>query len=73
MTLLTRIRVRWHALVVALCGAMPVLLDQLGVIDLKPILHHFMNDEIAALVVGLMPFYIAFLKPMFRLEEEPKE
>jgi hypothetical protein len=70
---LARVRLRWHALMVALVGALPVLLDQLQVIDLKPILHKFgLSDEVAALLIGLMPFYLAFIKPMLTVEA-PKQ
>jgi hypothetical protein len=69
---LARVSVRWHALVVALLGALPVLLDQLQLIDLKPILHKFgLSDEVAALLIGLMPFYLAFIKPLISVE--PKQ
>jgi hypothetical protein len=67
--LLLRLRFRWHAFLAALALALPVLLDQLQVIDLKPILLHFMAPEWVALFVGLMPFYIALLKPMLHLED----
>jgi len=67
---LSRLRVRFSALVAALLTALPVLLDQLGVIDLKPILSHFMAEEWAALTVGLMPFVLAFLRPLVHLEPD---
>ena len=46
-----------------------MLLDQLQVIDLKPLLGRYMSAEVVALVVGLMPFYIALLKPMIHFED----
>jgi hypothetical protein len=67
---LARLRVRWHAVAAALLTAFPVLLDQLGVINLKPILSHFMAEEWAALTVGLMPFVLAFLRPLVQLEPD---
>jgi hypothetical protein len=67
---LARLRVRWHAVAAALFTAFPVLLDQLGVINLKPILSHFMAEEWAALTVGLMPFVLAFLRPLVQLEPD---
>jgi len=69
----TRFEVHWHAVAAAFVTAVPVLLDQLGVIDLKPILQHFMAPETAALVVGLMPFVLAFLKPMFKVTPPPQD
>lgn len=66
-----RLRVHWQAAAAALLTALPVLLDQLGVIDLKPVLTHFVPEEYAGLIVGLMPFVLAFLRPLVRLE--PKE
>jgi hypothetical protein len=65
---LTRIRVHWTAFAAALLTALPVLLDQLGVIDLKPILSHFLPEEYAGLIVGLLPFVLAFLKPLIVME-----
>jgi hypothetical protein len=67
---LGRLRVRWHAVAAAMCTAFPVLLDQLGIIDLKPVLLHFTSEEYAALIVGLMPFVLAFLKPLVHLEPD---
>jgi hypothetical protein len=64
-----RVRFRWHAFLAALSVALPVFLDQLQVIDLKPILGRYMSAEVVALVVGLMPFYIALLKPMIHFED----
>jgi hypothetical protein len=68
-----RIRVQWHAVYAACLTALPVLLDQLGVIDLKPVLQHFLPEDTAALVVGLLPFVLAFLKPMVHLDDEEAE
>jgi hypothetical protein len=64
-----RVRFRWHAFLAALSVALPVLLDQLQVVDLKPILGRYMSAEVVAIVVGLMPFYIALLKPMVHFED----
>ena len=58
---LKRIRVRLMPLLGALVAALPVLLDQLGVIDLKPILSRFVPADYASVVVGLLPFVLAFL------------
>lgn len=69
-TFLARLRVRLGALAAALITALPVLLDQLGVIDLKPILAHVLPEEWAGLLVGLLPFVLAFLKPLVHLEPE---
>jgi hypothetical protein len=70
--LLARVRVSWHALVAALVTALPVLLDQLQVIDLKPLLLKYMSPEMVAVVIGLMPFYLAFIKPLITVEP-PKQ
>lgn len=67
---LTRVRIRLSALAAALLTALPVLLDQLGVIHLRPILAHFVADEWADLIVGLMPFVLAFLRPLVHLEPD---
>ncbi|WP_315729826.1 hypothetical protein [Bradyrhizobium sp. SZCCHNRI2010] len=64
-----RVRFRWHAFIAAFTCATPVLLQQLQVIDLKPVLSHYMSAELAAVVVGLLPFYIALLQPMIHIED----
>jgi hypothetical protein len=65
-----RARFRWHSFIAALIGSLPILLQQLQVIDLKPILQHFgISPEVAALFVALMPFYISMLQPMIRMED----
>jgi hypothetical protein len=66
-----RLQVRWHVVAAAFLAAAPVLLDQLGVIDLKPILSKFMDPGMAAIVVGLMPVILAFLKPMVHTDPAP--
>jgi hypothetical protein len=64
-----RVRVRWHAVIAAFSVAAPVLLQQLQVIDFKSVLQHYMSPEIAGVLVGLLPFYIAMLKPMIHFED----
>ncbi|MDB5603480.1 MAG: hypothetical protein JWP25_380 [Bradyrhizobium sp.] len=64
-----RVRIRWHALIAAFSVALPVLLEQLQVIDLKPLLLHYMSPEVAAIMIALVPFYIALLKPMIHFED----
>jgi hypothetical protein len=73
--LLSRVRISWHAFLAALLTALPILLQQLQVVDLKPLLSHYLGDDWAAVLVALMPFYIALLKPMVSVEphEEPTE
>ena len=66
-----RVVIHWNVVLAALVAALPSLLDQLGVIDLKPILGHVMPQDFANLVVGLMPFILAFLRPLVALT--PKE
>lgn len=70
-----RLEVHWHVIAVAFVTAVPVLMDQLGYIDLQPILEHFLSPEWASLIVGLLPFALAFLKPMihFPVEEDHEE
>ncbi|WP_316194448.1 hypothetical protein [Bradyrhizobium sp. SZCCHNRI3052] len=64
-----RVRFRLHAFFAAFICATPVLLQQLQVIDLKPLLQHYMSAELAAVVIGLLPFYIAMLQPMIHLDD----
>jgi hypothetical protein len=70
--ILSRVRVSWHALVAALVMALPILLQQLQVVDLKPLLAHYLGDDWATLLVALMPFYIALLKPMISVAPPPE-
>ena len=67
--ILARVKIRWHALIATFSFAFPVLLQQLQVIDLKPLLTRYMSAEVAAIVVALIPFYIAMLKPMIQIED----
>ena len=64
-----RVRFRWHSFLAALSIALPVLLDQLQVVDLRPLLGRYLSGDIVALLVGLMPSYIALLKPMIHIED----
>lgn len=63
-----RVRFRWHSFLAALSFSLPVLLDQLQVVDLKPLLSRYMSTEVVVVLVGLMPFYIALLKPMVHFD-----
>jgi hypothetical protein len=66
---LNRIHIRLHALAAAFLAAVPILLDRLGVIDLHPILAHVgISPPVADLIIGLMPFYLAFIKPLVHVE-----
>jgi hypothetical protein len=70
-----RIEVRWHAIAILFLAAAPGILDWLGVIDLKPILMHVMSEAAADLIVGCLPFVLAFVRPMLAVTPaaEPKE
>lgn len=67
--LLQRLRVRWHAVVAALILAAPSLLLYFEGIDLRPILAHFLPENYVEVIVSLLPFVIAFMKPMIHLED----
>lgn len=63
-----RLQVHWRAVAVALIAALPSILDWLGVVDLKPLLMQVgVKEGIANFVVGVMPFVLAFLRPMIAL------
>jgi hypothetical protein len=64
-----RVRVRWHAVAAALIVAAPSLLLYLEGVDLRPILAHFMPENYVELIVAILPFVIAFMKPMIHLAE----
>ena len=59
-----RITVHWHVIAVAFVAALPQLLDWLGVIDVKPILVHFLPEHLADFIVAILPFALAVLRPM---------
>lgn len=66
-----RVTIHWHVAAAILLAALPDILNYLGVIDLKPLLSHFMSEDKVTLIVGILPFVLAFLKPMIVVE--PKE
>lgn len=74
-----RLTVHWHVVLTALIAAAPSILDYLGVIDLLPILTHLGAPEgLAKFVIGVLPFVLAFVRPMLVVEApasltEPKE
>lgn len=59
-----RLEVHWHAVAVLLIAAAPGILDWLGVIDLKPLLMHVVPENVADLIVAILPFILAFVRPM---------
>jgi hypothetical protein len=67
-----RIEVRWHAIAILLLAAAPGILDWLGVIDLKPILMHVMPEAAADIIVGCLPFVLAFVRPMLDVTPAPR-
>ncbi|MFI4971134.1 MAG: hypothetical protein ACHP7H_00525 [Hyphomicrobiales bacterium] len=68
-----RLEVHWHAVYIALLTALPVLLDRLGYIDLTPVLQHVLPADYVPLVIGVMPFVLAFLKPLIHVTDVTKE
>ena len=69
--LLARVKVHWHVVLAALIAALPSILDWLGVVDLHPILMHLgASDSLATLIVNVLPFVLAFLKPMLVVAPE---
>ena len=60
-----RLIIHWHVVLAAIIAAAPAILDYLGVIDLLPILTHLGASEgLAKFIVGLLPFALAFIRPM---------
>lgn len=68
-----RLEVRWHAVAAAFVAAVPVLLDQLHVINLRPILEHLMSPDMAGVVEGLMPFALLFCEKLFAITPHPDD
>ena len=66
-----RVTVHWSVVATAIVAALPSVLDYLGVIDLKPLLMHLVSEETAKLIIGVLPFVLAFLRPLVALA--PKE
>jgi hypothetical protein len=69
-----RLTVHWQVVSAAFIVALPSILDYLGVIDLKPLLMHFgASDKMAELITNVMPFVLAFVRPMIAVEPEATE
>jgi len=66
--LLKRVRVRLTPLVLVLAPVRGVLLDQLGVVDLKPLLAHYLGDQWAVILAPVLAGLLAQLKPALHLE-----
>lgn len=63
----SRLEMELHVVGVAFAVALPVLLDRLGYVDFSPLLHRFgVPDDITSLVVAMLPFVLAFLKPIVK-------
>lgn len=67
----SRLKVRWHVLVLACAAAAPEILNYLGLIDLRPILSQFLNEGTVNLIVSILPFALVFVKSAFSIT--PKE
>lgn len=63
-----RVTIHWHVLAAALVAAAPEILNYLGVIDLRPILSHFLPDDKVDFIISALPFVLVFLKPMLAVE-----
>lgn len=64
-----RVRVRWHAVAIALVAALPTIFLYLEGIDLRPILAHVLPENYVDIIVALLPFVLALMKPMVHLED----
>jgi hypothetical protein len=67
-----RLKIHWHAVAVAVVAAIPAVLLQLEGVDLRPILSHVLPEHYVDLIVTLLPFVLALMKPMIHLED-PKD
>jgi hypothetical protein len=65
-----RIEVHWHALALTVVAMLPVLLEQLDGIDLHPILSHIIPANDVDLVIALLPFLLAVMRPMIRMSDK---
>lgn len=69
-----RVTVQWHVAVAALIAVLPPLLDWLGVVDLTPILIQLgMSEPAAKLLIHLLPFALAFVRPLIAVEPKATE
>lgn len=60
-----RITVHWAIVVTAFIAALPSILEYLGLVDLKPLLLQFgVKEALADLIVKLLPFVLAFVRPI---------
>jgi hypothetical protein len=67
---LSRASIRLHTLTAAFATASPILLQQLGVVDLHPLfafLH--ISPGMSDVILGFMPFYLAFIGPLIHVED----
>lgn len=65
-----RLEVRWHVLALALVAALPSVLNWLAVVDLQPILEHFLPVGTANFLTALAPFALMFVKSAVSLTPE---
>lgn len=63
-----RLRIRWHAVAVAVAAVLPALLMYLEGIDLRPILAHVLPENYVELIAALLPLVLAVMRPMVHLE-----
>lgn len=64
-----RLKIHWHAVAVTVIAAAPAVLMQLEGIDLRPILAHVLPENYVDIIVALLPFALAIMKPMVHLED----
>lgn len=69
----SRLRVRWHVLLLALAAASPSILQWLSGVDLRPVLTYFLSDHTADLIMAVLPFGLMFLKSAVHLDEPEEE
>ena len=68
-----RVTVHWSVVAAAFVAALPAILDYLGIVDLKPLLLPFMSEAKANFIVGILPFLLAFLRPLVALAPKDDE
>lgn len=69
-----RVTVQWTVVCAVFIAALPEVLNWLGIVDLKPILSQFLPENTVTFIIGVLPFVLAFLRPLLAVSphEDPE-
>lgn len=66
-----RVTVHWHVVAATILAALPAILNYLGLVDLRPIFSQVLPANYVDLIIGVLPFVLAFLRPLVAVEAAP--